>query len=256
MSIKLIKLHWSNKKPNFGDALSPLICEAVSGRKVIYETIKKCDLVAVGSLLQRLPEHLLSRRLNIWGSGFIASEKTHRSRHYYHAIRGKLSRDIVCKDKDLPLGDPGLLVNLLVPETPPVKKYAVGLIAHYKDKDHPLLRAICDQNPQVVLIDIFLPPVTFLQQLQSCEVIFSSAMHGLIAADALSIANARIQLSADIRGGDFKFADYYSAFDLPATSVDITPENVLHQANWLADNYQRPGLSNLKQQLLDCFPTI
>lgn len=253
---KPIKLHWSASKPNFGDALSPLICEAVSGRKVIYETIKKCDLVAVGSLLQRLPEHLFSRRLNIWGSGFIANEKPHRSRHHYHAIRGKLSRDIVRKHKDLPLGDPGLLADLLVSDTAPVKQCAVGLIAHYKDKSNPLLQAICDQNPQVSLIDIFLPPMTFLQRLQNCEVIFSSAMHGLIAADALGIANARIKLSSDVRGGDFKFADYYSVFDLPATSIEITPENILHQANWLVDNYQRPGLSNIKQQLLDSFPTI
>lgn len=256
MSIKLIKLHWSNKKPNFGDALSPLICEAVSGRKIIYETIKKCDLVAIGSLLQRLPEYFFSRRLNIWGSGFIAPEKSHHSRHYYHSIRGKHSRDIVRQDNDLALGDPGLLADLLVPETPASKRHAVGLIAHYKDKSNPLLQAICDQNPQVSLIDIFLPPITFLQRLQNCEVVFSSAMHGLIAADALGIANARIQLSTDIRGGDFKFADYYSVFDLPATSIEITPENILHQANWLVDNYQRPGLSNIKQQLLDSFPTI
>lgn len=253
---KPIKLHWSASKPNFGDALSPLICEIISGRKIVYETIRKCDLIAVGSLLQRLPEHLLSRRLHIWGSGFISADKPHRSRHYFHAIRGKLSRDTVRKDVALTLGDPGLLAHLLLPESPSPKKFAVGLIAHYKDKDHPLLKAICEQNRQVTLIDIFLPPANLLEKLQSCEVIFSSAMHGLIAADSLGVANARIKLSADIRGGDFKFDDYYSVFDLPSTAIKIDPENVLHQANFVANNYKRLGLSNIQQQLIDSFPAI
>lgn len=253
---KPIKLHWSASKPNFGDALSPLICEAVSGRKIVYETIKKCDLVAVGSLLQRLPEHLFSRRMHIWGSGFISTDKSHRSRHFYHAIRGKLSRDIVQKNSDLPLGDPGLLAHLLLPEYPQPKKFAVGLIAHYKDKEHPLLQAICEQNQQVTLIDIFQPPAIFLQHLQSCEVIFSSAMHGLIAADSLGIANARIKLSADIRGGDFKFDDYYSVYDVASTAIGINPGNLLQQADFVANNYQRPGLSNIQQQLINSFPAI
>ena len=47
-------------------------------------------------------------------------------------------------------------------------------------------------------------------------------MHGLIAADALGIPNARIRVADRITGGDYKFRDYYSVFgvDPPTLSRD------------------------------------
>ncbi|AFJ03387.1 pyruvyltransferase [Methylophaga frappieri] len=213
-------------------------------------------MIAIGSLLHRLPEHWFSRRLSVWGSGFIEAKKPHQSRHHYHAIRGALSRDIISAGPDTPLGDPGLLAHLLLSGSKPTKKFTVGLVAHYKDKSHPLLAQLCDRYADVTLIDIFLPPAMFLQRLQTCEVIFSSAMHGLIAADALGIANARIQLSNDLRGGDFKFADYYTNFGISAAPIALTVDEIHHQAEHIVNSYHRPGLTEIQSQLIAAFPSF
>jgi polysaccharide pyruvyl transferase WcaK-like protein len=64
------------------------------------------------------------------------------------------------------------------------------------------------------LLNINDPPLAFLNKLQSCEVVISSAMHSLIAADSLGMPNIRIKISDNITGGDYKFKDYYSVFGI------------------------------------------
>ena len=49
-------------------------------------------------------------------------------------------------------------------------------------------------------------------------------MHGLVLADALGIPNRRARVSDRLIGGDYKFADYYSVFDVspePLTVQDL-----------------------------------
>ncbi|MTI63687.1 polysaccharide pyruvyl transferase family protein [Methylophaga sp.] len=255
--VKPIKLHWSQSKPNFGDALSPLICEAVSGREVIYAKPAKADMVAIGSLLHRLKEGWLSHRVHVWGTGYIKQPPVHKSRHYYHAIRGQLSASAISNHNIDTLGDPGLLAGLLLPENKRLdKKYRIGLVAHYKDKTNPLIKTLTDSHSDICEIDIYSSPLDFLKQLSQCEIIFSSAMHGLIAADALDIPNGWIKLSENLRGNDFKFQDYYSIFNLSPSAISINKENVYHQAQSLADTYYRPNIDLIKNSLVKVFPDI
>lgn len=250
-----IKLHWSQSKPNFGDALSPLICEVVSGRKVIYATPAQADLIAIGSLLHRLKEGWFSRRVHIWGTGFIEATVAHRSRHFYHAVRGSLSQSSLI-NQDVPaLGDPGLLADLLLPKAKQqAKKFKIGLVAHYKDKNNPVIKAVTERNADITEIDIFSPPLEFLSQLSECEIILSSAMHGLIAADALGIPNGWIKLSESLRGNDFKFRDYYSIFGLEPAPITLGAETVHQQALKVADDYRRDNIESIKKGLVNAFP--
>ena len=59
---KPLALHWSSSKPNFGDALSPLICEVISGREIKFAKPSQCDLIAIGSLMQRVKEGFFSKK--------------------------------------------------------------------------------------------------------------------------------------------------------------------------------------------------
>jgi hypothetical protein len=252
---KPLKLHWSHSKPNFGDALSPLLCEAISGRKVVHAKASQADLIAVGSLLHRLKEHWFCHKVHVWGTGYIEQPHDHRSRHYYHAVRGKLSANAVNNQQIDTLGDPGLLSEMLLPVSQRLpKRFRIGLIAHYKDKANPLIKALSERHSDINVIDIFLPPLEFLQKLCECEVIFSSAMHGLIAADAFGIPNGWIKLSEDLRGHDFKFHDYYSVFDLTPSPGALTLNNAYQLADKIATNYQRDNIDVIKHQLLKAFP--
>lgn len=252
---KPIKLHWSRSKPNFGDALSPLICEAISGRKVIYAKPAKADMIAIGSLLHRLKEAWFTHRVHVWGTGYIEQPPVHKSRHHYHAIRGQLSASAISNQQIDTLGDPGLLAGLLLPEEKRLnKKYRIGLIAHYKDKSNPRIKALVDSHSDICEIDIFSPPLTFLHQLSQCEIILSSAMHGLIAADALNIPNGWIKLSDNLRGNDFKFQDYYSIFRICPYATILEQENIYQQAQTIAENYYRDDIERIKSRLVSAFP--
>lgn len=68
------------------------------------------------------------------------------------------------------------------------------------------------------IIDPRLPIEDFVNQLCSCEYIFSSSLHGLIIADAYNIPNKRAIFGNKLIGGDFKFNDY----ELSKGDIDIT----------------------------------
>lgn len=255
MPEKPLRLHWSRSKPNFGDALSPMICEHLYGGPIAYASINRCDLVAVGSLLQRKKEGFLARRIAVWGTGLISAVPPARSKHHYAAVRGCETRGCIRDiDPDVPLGDPGLLVHFLLKKPGGPKTHRVGLICHYKDKADPTVRRLCDRHADIVEIDIFAPVDHILRQIAACEVVFSSAMHGLIAADALRIPNAWIKLSERVKGGGFKFRDYYSVFGLPPEPLVLDDHLVERQYRDIVDAYRRPGLASIQAGLIASFP--
>lgn len=255
MSKQPLRLHWSRSKPNFGDALSPLICERLYGGPIAYAKIHRCDLVAQGSLLQRKKEGLLARRIAVWGTGFIEAPRPAASKHVYAAVRGCETRRCITNiDPQIPLGDPGLLVHLLLEAPAAPKTHRIGLICHYKDKGHPAVARLGERHRDIMEIDIFDPVERILRQIQACEVIFSSAMHGLIAADALGIPNAWIKLSDRVKGGDFKFRDYYSIFGLEARPRILDEDLADHGYREVIDSYRREGLATLQTRLMESFP--
>jgi hypothetical protein len=83
-------------------------------------------------------------------------------------------------------------------------------------------------------------------------------MHGLIVSDAFGVPNRRLCLSQGIIS-DYKFIDYYSAFDLDEPAplypqmldrlVDFEPAELVGEC-------VRPGLTQLQEGLLKAFPLI
>jgi hypothetical protein len=252
--VRPLRLYWSTSKPNFGDALSPLICARVSGRTIEHATVGRCDLIALGSLMQRVKEHFWTRRITVWGTGFIGPETPRTSRHRYCAVRGKLTASIVRAGDEVVLGDPGLLASMLLEgEAQPAARIRCLVIPHYKDRNHPRLQDLVRQFPWIEVADVFQPPLDLLRRIRSSEIVLSSAMHGLIAADGLGVPNAWLKLSDELRGGDFKFRDYYSVFGLEP--VPRQPEAALfNRLDEIAAAYTRPGIESVKTELLRCFP--
>jgi len=160
-----LKLHWSSSKPNFGDWLSPLVCEMLSRREVRLAPIGRCDLVAAGSLFDRLPEDWLARRLDVWGTGSISETRRRRSRHRYHALRGPLTAGLLEAPAVSVFGDPGLLAPELLPERPVAKRYRIGLVPHYKDAESPGVAELAASLCGVTTIDVFEPPVEVIRRI-------------------------------------------------------------------------------------------
>lgn len=239
---------------NFGDAMSPLIVEKLSGRKVQFAQFVHADLAAVGSILYRgdafigdwrnigieaaikAVPHLIHARISkpikIWGSGFLTEPSFERpfikKRLEVHALRGKLTHrylakyGLVEKNAAIPYGDPGLLYADLFgvrKET----QYELGVIPHVRDVEagREIAESYAKKGMRVRLIDASLAPDLVVGEIAKCEKILSSSLHGLIVADSLGIPNRHLVLSTLGHTPEnfyLKFSDYYSAFgeELPS----------------------------------------
>lgn len=228
----LLYCYYFQAEPNFGDLLNISVFK-MFGLNIQAENIKNSQIIAIGSLLQTLFRKNLSfikklqlkfqKPMIVYGSGFIEDIPS----NFYPlrklkivAVRGYNSLEKLksFKNKNIKIanevviGDPGLLSKYFVDVSNIEKKYDLGIIPHYVDKDNVLLNKIQVSNSRI--IDIQQEPEIFLKQIAECRNIISSAMHGLIAADSLSIPNVRMVISDKITGGDYKYNDYYSVFGL------------------------------------------
>lgn len=263
---QVLKLYWSNSKPNFGDWLSPAICAAVCHREVRYASIKRCDLVALGSLFERLPTGWLSRSLHVWGTGSIQQQTPQRFKHTLHAVRGPrtASLGIVAgraSTQEPVFGDPGLLAEMLLPTGHQRNaSITLGIIPHYKDADLPGIAAMLAHFPQAKIIDVFDSPQRVVERIARCHHVVSSSLHGLIVADALGVPARWLQLSDAVRGGGWKFRDYFESFDEPMPTRITRP---LRLADVLGDNvdglfadWRPPHLDAQKERLVNAFPAL
>lgn len=230
---------WFAREVNFGDLLAPLLLERLSGKRPInlmhswrgknllkYDLRREADRQSLAQLFRRTPEPeylTVGSVLGwcdwradvqvVWGAGFMTPKRSlrHRPRRI-HAVRGALTFDRLPADwqpEVMALGDPGLLVPDHVPQ-PQNTSAKIGVIAHYTQRGNPVLRCL-DEDAAFKFVDIQQSVETFAHALSDCETVLSSAMHGLIAADAYGIPNRWVNFGALPDGGTFKFRDYYSA---------------------------------------------
>ncbi|MEQ8857240.1 MAG: polysaccharide pyruvyl transferase family protein [Pseudomonadales bacterium] len=262
--MKPLKLFWARGTGkgagarNAGDWYSPLICAHLSGREVEYAAPHRCDLVAAGSLLQRLnrPHRLhrlgLSRRLHIWGTGSLRAEDSLTAQHSVHAVRGVLTRErMAAADPSVPLGDPGLLADTLV-EANGAKRWPLGIVPHLVDRDHPEVLAFLDRHPRAKLLDVTAPVPELLGNVAACERVLSSSLHGLIFADAYGVPNAWFAASDRLIGGRHKFDDYYSVFAMRPDPMRLDAVN----PDEIGTDYARPGIDAIKAALASAFPRL
>ncbi|ARN76527.1 hypothetical protein BST97_00085 [Nonlabens spongiae] len=244
-----MKLSYYKTNLNFGDELNVCLFQDILGiENVVHEPkIQWAEMIGIGSLFERLlmnkeqvrhrnkklrKKSLLKRfkhtyhefkksPIEVFGTGFI---------HENHdlvvlsrkidviALRGKFSKEKLERIagrtySNLALGDPGLLCRELIDHAKIEKRFKLGIIPHYADKNIKAIKDLQIINKHSKIIDIQQEPYAFLQEIAQCDTIVSTAMHGLIAADSLDIPNLRLIVSNNLTGGDFKFHDYNSVFE-------------------------------------------
>lgn len=202
---------------NFGDALNITIVEFLSGKAVFPSKYISNSKFKDGTSYSVIGSICQWSRSNsqIWGSGFIDEKYlkenfTHPEK--IHAVRGPLTRNIYlenglkCPDV---YGDPALLLPLIYCPTISKKKYKFGILPHYIDAQS---KWILEQKKRsdTLFIDIMIfdDYKKFVDEINSCEVIITSSLHGLILSHAYNIPVKRVKFSNNLTGGDFKFNDY------------------------------------------------
>lgn len=261
--MKPIRLFWWQHQrdstiKNFGDWLSPLIVELVSGRPVEHAPLDRCELVAIGSLIEVALDSPRDEPVQLWGTGFISDGPPISDRPgRFAALRGPLTAGRFEHGLDAVQGDPGLLCNHLIDRMPP-KKYALGIVPHYVDLELPLIDEYRRHGRYPVLSPL-LRPRDFVAAVAECEAIVSSALHGIVAADSLGIPNRWTVLSERVLGKGYKFRDYLGVFGVPDVSpIDLPPPDRMTPGiiNSIIDGHDRPGLETIQKSLASAFPQL
>lgn len=208
-------LSYDNHRKNMGDILSPLIARHYGSKKVRRISKRNCKkyehYFMIGSILQRCTDHSI-----IWGSGLISEHaKCENPPKKVLAVRGPLTRKklleqgIECPEI---YGDPALLLPEIYPGKGTEKKYEMGIIPHFNDKNDPSLKRYFSDHPDILIIDIQnKDPLKVVDAMLSCEKIVSSSLHGIIVGDAYGIPSVWVEFEHPFEDGHFKFQDYFTS---------------------------------------------
>lgn len=266
-----IPFYWC-KINNFGDALNPLILSKLGSIQTYYkQDIKQAELIGIGSILENLlidnPKHnFIKRPIRIFSSGLgfpegeffhnpniILPEQLQRNIICY-ALRGKYTKARMEKMKksslnECALGDAGLLASFLINKQEIKPIYDLGIIPHLSDMANPIFDKVLSEVPNSILIDPQTEPIEFLKSLCLCKTVISTAMHPLIACDALRIPNLWIRVHTSA-ATEYKFYDYYSVFNLKPVPFYIEAD--IPTPEYIIQNYQITDeqVYNTQQNLL------
>jgi pyruvyltransferase len=272
-------LYWYNnngKINNFGDVLNPYILEHLTGQKINYlpiaepkfiriiKSLKRVLLnqmslsdlilvlksllsqkyyVAIGSVI----ESVKGKNCYVWGAGLI-NRNSEIGKSIFCAVRGEITKTRLKElGYRLPptIGDPALLLPLIY--TPPsVKKYELGIIPHYVQKDEILKENFTDSE-NILIIDLLNNPETIIDQINSCKKTISSSLHGIIVSQAYGIPSLWCKLgNKSLAGDDVKFEDYFSSVNIETYKrLQLNLKvNIIEQTNNLFLKYQKMSLIN------------
>ncbi|PRD48206.1 polysaccharide pyruvyl transferase family protein [Sphingobacterium haloxyli] len=232
---KVNLIYWD--KDNFGDALNPLLIEELSGLPAQHKDIElslksrillllksiltfrfndaervilpwQKTVVAIGSII-----HWAHKKSVIWGAGFMNRDNRYRGGKVV-AVRGKLTDAKLVSQGIKPCGvygDAALLLPLWLPGVNIAKKHQLGIAPHWSEVD----AFKRNYGEQYVIIDLRTKDIPkIVNEINQCDHILSTSLHGIIVAHAYQIPALWIK-KGYIETDGFKFHDYFSSVDIP-----------------------------------------
>lgn len=232
----VLVLHWARQGVvgiNWGDKLNPILARMISGKNVVhafdvFPSPSRSIYYMVGSSL----EHAQRKGGVVWGVGFITEQQGIASHPpAVHAVRGYRSLErlrklgISCSDV---VGDPALLLPRFYNARPLKRRYRVGIIPHCYELDLSVVQpSVLPED--ALLIDITGDLFDVVDQINACDEIISSSLHGLICAESYGVPSVWVHLSSRPVGDGFKFHDYYSSIGRTVSGPVIVSE----ASDWL-----------------------
>ena len=226
---------------NWGDDINYFfIKEIIKRRWILYAEaplarfFHRPNYVIIGSVIDMLstPDSI------VWGAGLITGNpKNIVQPKKICAVRGPKTRNVLLsRGIDCPevYGDPALLLPLYY--KPKVqKRYRIGIIPHYADFD--ILSEKFSNNKEMHFIRIsgYEDWKTFINEVNECECIVSTSLHGLIISESYGIPNIWIQNADGIIRDTFKFDDFYASIDKSVKPLvlndNITVDYLIQKCN-------------------------
>lgn len=231
---------------NLGDELNFYLVRELTGKYVFnYANLLPLGVVnysCIGSIL----EWLHNPKKVVWGTGAMYGNQKLRCKPLkVYAVRGPLTRQyLLGQGVECPevYGDPALLLPQFYKPSKS-KKYRIGIIPHISDYDDPLVHDLTRQmnstDITVIRMGGYADWHDVIDEINECEFIVSSSLHGLILSDAYGVPNVWVEFSDKVAGQGFKFRDYFGAVgkDSEAVPIRITTQTKLtdllfHKDSW------------------------
>lgn len=214
---------------NFGDELNPWLYRHLTGKQAIQANQKtRKKILGIGSTL-----HAARPGDTVWGSGLNGKVRDDRGQIYlpprlrkvdFRAVRGPLSRELLIRaGANVPevFGDPALLLRKFIQPLPPEQRHGTLILPHYSDFEQTQL-AMPD-SPELRLLRIDAPVETVLQAINSSARVLTTALHGIIAAEALGVPVTFLRMG--FVEDPFKYEDYFAgtgrSLNEPPTGLQV-----------------------------------
>lgn len=256
-----LRYYYWKDTPNFGDRLMPIIINHFFPDITIKSvSADNAELFGVGSVLTIFNRwrfrHLLynGRRKNriFWGSGMLMpDENTYTPSSTIVLIRGELSRYHMNIDSKIPLGDPGLLMSLIIKRKQNSGK--IVIVPHFSDFNNRKLMKFKNHS-KFEIVDVRSEPIEVIKTISSAAVVLGSSLHALIIADSYGIPNFLYDISESM--DYFKYDDYYSATGREKIIINDSNE-LLNRESYdklIMQYKQVANLSQIQKRILDSFP--
>ena len=260
---------------NWGDDLNYYFLKELTKRPVVFYhnfIMARCfhlrNYMCIGTVLDNYVSRCNNKTV-VWGTGSVGIKWVFDNPYKVCALRGAYTYRFLKSNKiECPAvyGDPALLLPLvykfhvsrskLQEETP---MYRLGIIPHVVDMHHPVIEEIRKNHAdEILIIDLahYDKWTDVIDQICSCERIFSSSLHGIITSDAYGVPNCWIELTGKISGGHFKYYDYASSVDRQfekPIQIDKTTD-IANLADSIFSCADREKIKELQQGLLAVAP--
>ncbi len=214
---------------NFGDELSPLILEAATGKKVVWASPSRAEVVAIGSILDLYAN--CAKGATVWGSGLrsaIAESERQNVRERFGpilAVRGPNTAESLGISRSSVTGDPGVLIPMLLGRQAAVARKMITVIPHFRtwaSKSGRSQLAECHKLGFDVLPPT-LSPIVLANRVRDSSFVMSSSLHGLVFAHALGVPAQLISIGqSEHKEPGFKYNDYLLSVGLKTNVLALT----------------------------------
>lgn len=222
-----LNLQLFNGGENFGDSVNKVFWNKFTGKKITNNKKTK-HYLTTGSIMA-----VANNNSIIFGTGFISDKQNlggegsriknsirHCTPKQIISVRGPKSRQkLLSMGLDCPenYGDPLILFPSIYTPSNLTIKNKIGIIPHYIDFDNKnvktLIKNLEKQNFDVKKINILVGEdyKKFIDEINECETIISSSLHGVIMGLVYKKKTIQINFSNKVIGNNFKFNDFYES---------------------------------------------
>jgi hypothetical protein len=225
---------WSKPFPgNFGDWLSPLAISHYTDANIRLQAVTKATnkphLVSLGSIGRFIRPSSI-----VVGTGISRDDIEMAKKAHYVSVRGPITARVV-RESGGPVvgafGDPGLLMDRLVPVERGATNGRIAFVRHFSHKNIPMqLPDNVDEYP--VLMGRSADIAAFCATLNEYDAVVTSAMHVMIVCQSYGIPCGLVTFEgfeSNVHGLGIKYEDYALGADVEVMNPHAVPLDLRRQ---------------------------